>query len=115
MQGCSTAIPKALNSLRQFSTRNRVKGCTGKRDTILRSGFRSALEQSGAMTLSHKLNDAMLTMLCHECAKPCVRKGSWLSMLVDSSALIADMSRNLLMTRNLGFSTGTRHSLRARD
>ncbi|MDF2974762.1 MAG: hypothetical protein K0R61_5212 [Microvirga sp.] len=77
MQGCSTAIPKALNSLRQFSTRNRFKGCTGKHDTILRNGFRSALERSGAMTLSHKLNVSMLTMLCHECDKPCVRKGSW--------------------------------------
>jgi len=29
------------------------------------------------MTLSRKLDDEMLTMLCCECAHPCIRKGSW--------------------------------------
>ena len=29
------------------------------------------------MTLSCKLDDAMLTMLCPQCARPSIRKGSW--------------------------------------
>jgi transposase-like protein len=29
------------------------------------------------MTLSRNLDDVMLTMLCHGCAQPCIRKGSW--------------------------------------
>jgi hypothetical protein len=31
----------------------------------------------GAMTLSCKLDDAMLTMTCFRCGHPCTRKGSW--------------------------------------
>ncbi len=29
------------------------------------------------MTLSRKLNDAMLTMTCPQCGHPCIREGSW--------------------------------------
>jgi hypothetical protein len=29
------------------------------------------------MTLSCKLDDALLTMTCRQCGHPCTRKGSW--------------------------------------
>jgi hypothetical protein len=50
-------------------------------------------------------------MLCREGA---FGREAGSSMLEGSSALIADMSHNLLMTRKLGFSTGTRRSLSPR-
>jgi transposase-like protein len=50
------------------------------------------------MTLSPKLDDAMLTMLCLQCAHPYVRKGSWFKHVARLKCAECGYGRNLPMT-----------------